>query len=40
MQLRSDGKMSEMTTEDMNKLAHNPIVQPDENANSGSEDEA
>uniref|UniRef100_A0A3Q4BU26 Synembryn n=1 Tax=Mola mola TaxID=94237 RepID=A0A3Q4BU26_MOLML len=40
MQLRMDGKMSEMTAEDLNKLAHNPLVQPDENANSGSEDEA
>lgn len=39
MQLGMDGKMTEMTQEDLHKLAHNPLLQPDEVANSGSEDE-
>lgn len=40
MQLGMDGKMTEMTQEDLHKLAHNPLLQPDEVTNSGSEDEA
>lgn len=39
MQLSMDGKMTEMTQEDLHKLAHNPLLQPDEFPNSGSEDE-
>ncbi|XP_070763210.1 chaperone Ric-8A [Enoplosus armatus] len=41
MQLGMDGKMREMTPEDLHKLAHNPLFQPEEPpANSDSEDEA
>uniref|UniRef100_A0A8D2ZRX0 Synembryn n=1 Tax=Scophthalmus maximus TaxID=52904 RepID=A0A8D2ZRX0_SCOMX len=40
MQLRMDGTMREMTSDDLQKLTHNPAVQPDEPTNSGSEDEA
>ncbi|XP_072242641.1 chaperone Ric-8A [Leuresthes tenuis] len=40
MQLGMDGKMREMTPEDLHKLAHNPLLQSEEPANSGSEDEA
>ncbi|KAM4573563.1 chaperone Ric-8A isoform 2-T2 [Odontesthes bonariensis] len=40
MQLGMDGKMREMTPEDIHKLAHNPLLQSEEPAHSGSEDEA
>lgn len=40
MQLGMDGKMKEMTPEDMSKLAHNPVLQPEEPVNSDSEGEA
>ncbi|KAI3371789.1 hypothetical protein L3Q82_024344 [Scortum barcoo] len=40
MQLSMDGKIREMTPQDMRKLAHNPLLQPEEPANSDSEDEA
>ncbi|XP_071344839.1 chaperone Ric-8A isoform X2 [Trachinotus anak] len=40
MQLGMDGKMREMTAEDMHKLTHNPLFQPQEPANSDSENEA
>lgn len=40
MQLGMDGKMKEITSEDMRKLTHNPLFQPEEPANSDSEDEA
>ncbi|XP_044049134.1 synembryn-A isoform X2 [Siniperca chuatsi] len=40
MQLGMDGKMREMTPEDLHKLDHNPLFQPEEPANSDSEDEA
>nr|XP_046250742.1 synembryn-A isoform X2 [Scatophagus argus] len=40
MQLGMDGKMREMTREDLHKLTHNPLLQPAETANSDSEDEA
>lgn len=40
MQLGMDGKMREITPEDMRKLTNNPLLQPDEPTNSGSEDEA
>ncbi|KAM9351589.1 chaperone Ric-8A [Symphorus nematophorus] len=39
MQLGMDGKMREMTPEDMCNLAHNPLLQPQEPANSDSENE-
>ncbi|XP_016521209.1 chaperone Ric-8A isoform X1 [Poecilia formosa] len=39
MQLNSDGKMREMTTEDLNKLATNPLFQSQEPADPDSEDE-
>uniref|UniRef100_A0A8C2WY54 Synembryn n=1 Tax=Cyclopterus lumpus TaxID=8103 RepID=A0A8C2WY54_CYCLU len=40
MQLGMDGKMSEISPEDLHKLAHNPLFQPEEPANSDSEEEA
>lgn len=40
MQLSMDGKMREMTSEDLHKVAHNPLFQPEEPANPDSEDEA
>ncbi|XP_040894360.1 synembryn-A [Toxotes jaculatrix] len=40
MQLGMDGKMREMTPDDLLKLTHNPLFQPGEPANSDSEDEA
>ncbi|XP_051239177.1 synembryn-A [Dicentrarchus labrax] len=40
MQLGMDGKMREMTPKDLHKLAHNPLFQPEEPANSDSENEA
>lgn len=40
MQLGMDGKMREMTPEDLCKLTHNPLLQPDDPTNSGSKDEA
>lgn len=40
MQLSMDGKMREMTPEDLRKLAHNPLFRSEEPANSDSEDEA
>ncbi|XP_038563030.1 synembryn-A isoform X1 [Micropterus salmoides] len=40
MQLGMDGKMREMTPEDLHKLTHNPLFQPEEPINSDSEDEA
>uniref|UniRef100_A0A3P9NKY6 Synembryn n=1 Tax=Poecilia reticulata TaxID=8081 RepID=A0A3P9NKY6_POERE len=39
MQLNSDGKMREMTAEDLNKLATNPLFQSQEPADPDSEDE-
>ncbi|KAM9854183.1 chaperone Ric-8A [Aulostomus maculatus] len=39
MQLGMDGKMREMTPEDLHRLAHNPLFQPEHSANSDSEDE-
>ncbi|PWA19923.1 synembryn-A [Gambusia affinis] len=39
MQLNSDGKMREMTTEDLNKLATNSLFQSQEPADPDSEDE-
>ncbi|XP_026222459.1 synembryn-A [Anabas testudineus] len=39
MQLGMDGKMREMTLEDLQKQTHNPVFQPEETANSSSEDE-
>ncbi|XP_041852316.1 synembryn-A isoform X2 [Melanotaenia boesemani] len=39
MQLSLDGRMREMTPEDLHKLSHNPLSQSDEPANSGDEDE-
>ncbi|XP_027889794.1 chaperone Ric-8A isoform X2 [Xiphophorus couchianus] len=39
MQLNSDGKMTEMTTEDLNKLATNPLLQSQEPSDPDSEDE-
>ncbi|XP_068169811.1 synembryn-A [Antennarius striatus] len=40
MQLGMDGKMREMTSKDLQKVAHNPLLPPDDDADSGSEDEA
>ncbi|XP_068579934.1 synembryn-A [Cebidichthys violaceus] len=40
MQLGMDGKMREISPEDMHKLAHNPLFQPEEPVNSDSEEEA
>ena len=40
MQLGMDGKMREIPPEDLQKLAHNPLFQPEEPARSDSEDEA
>ncbi|KAM8890902.1 chaperone Ric-8A [Spinachia spinachia] len=40
MQLGMDGKMSEISPGDLHKLAHNPLFQPEEPANSDSEEEA
>ncbi|GAA6221212.1 synembryn-A isoform X2 [Lates japonicus] len=40
MQLGMDGKMREMTPEDLHKLTHNPLFQPEEPADSDNEDEA
>ncbi|XP_042352490.1 synembryn-A [Plectropomus leopardus] len=40
MQLGMDGKMREIAPEDLHKLAHNPLFQPEEPAHSESEDEA
>uniref|UniRef100_UPI0037E70629 synembryn-A n=1 Tax=Semicossyphus pulcher TaxID=241346 RepID=UPI0037E70629 len=40
MQLGMDGKMREVTPDDLNKLVHNPLFQPEEPTNSGSEDDA
>ncbi|XP_037306537.1 synembryn-A [Pungitius pungitius] len=40
MQLGMDGKMSEISPGDLHKLAHNPLFQPEEQANSDSEEEA
>ncbi|XP_029992083.1 chaperone Ric-8A isoform X2 [Sphaeramia orbicularis] len=40
MQLGLDGKMREVTPEDLHKLTHNPLLQPQEPQNSDSEDEA
>ncbi|XP_059192068.1 synembryn-A [Centropristis striata] len=40
MQLGMDGKMREIAPEDMHKLAHNPLFQPEERPHSDSEDEA
>ncbi|XP_033491111.1 chaperone Ric-8A isoform X1 [Epinephelus lanceolatus] len=40
MQLGMDGKMREIAPEDLHKLAHNPLFQPEEPAHSDSEDEA
>ncbi|MEQ2192710.1 Synembryn-A [Xenoophorus captivus] len=39
MQLDSDGKMREMTTEDLNKMVTNPLFQSEEPADPNSEDE-
>ncbi|XP_028287967.1 chaperone Ric-8A [Parambassis ranga] len=39
MQLGMDGKMTEMTTEDMQKLSHNPLFPSQEPVNSDSEGE-
>ncbi|XP_029290566.1 chaperone Ric-8A [Cottoperca gobio] len=40
MQLGMDGTMREIPPEDLHKLAHNPLFQPEEPANSDSEAEA
>lgn len=40
MQLDMDGNMKQMTEEDLQKLATNPVLQPREPEHSGSEDEA
>uniref|UniRef100_A0A672FI23 Synembryn n=1 Tax=Salarias fasciatus TaxID=181472 RepID=A0A672FI23_SALFA len=40
MQLGMDGKMREMTPEDLHKLTHNPLFQSEEPARSDSEEEA
>ncbi|XP_073328501.1 chaperone Ric-8A [Pagrus major] len=40
MQLGMDGKMREMTPEDLRKLTHNPLFPPGEPPRSDSEDEA
>ncbi|XP_017289395.1 synembryn-A isoform X2 [Kryptolebias marmoratus] len=40
MQLDMDGNMREMTTKDLHKLTHNPVFQPEEPADSDTEDEA
>ncbi|XP_013865735.1 chaperone Ric-8A isoform X2 [Austrofundulus limnaeus] len=40
MQLDMDGNMREMTTKDLHKLTHNPVIQPEDPAHSDSEDEA
>ncbi|KAE8296848.1 Synembryn-A Protein Ric-8A [Larimichthys crocea] len=40
MQLSMDGRMKEMTPEDLNKPSHNPVRRSEEPDNSGSEDEA
>lgn len=40
MQLGSDGKMRAMTTEDLNQLTTNPLLQAEEPADPDSEDEA
>lgn len=40
MQLGMDGKMREMTLEDLHRQTQNPVFQPEEPANSDSEDEA
>uniref|UniRef100_A0A3B4ZBU9 Synembryn n=1 Tax=Stegastes partitus TaxID=144197 RepID=A0A3B4ZBU9_9TELE len=40
MQLSMDGKMREMTQEDMKKVTHNPLFPSQEPANSDSEEEA
>ena len=39
MQLAMDGTMREMTAEDMDKVTHNPLQQPEEAAGSGDEDQ-
>ncbi|XP_047246764.1 synembryn-A isoform X2 [Girardinichthys multiradiatus] len=39
MQLDSDGKMREMTTDDLNKMVTNPLFQSEEPADPNSEDE-
>uniref|UniRef100_A0A665WCQ4 Synembryn n=1 Tax=Echeneis naucrates TaxID=173247 RepID=A0A665WCQ4_ECHNA len=39
MQLCMDGKMREMTAEDMHRVVHNPFLKPEEPANSDSENE-
>lgn len=40
MQLGADGTMREIAPEDLCKLGHNPLINADEPANSGSDDEA
>ncbi|XP_069575713.1 synembryn-A [Brachyistius frenatus] len=40
MQLGMDGKMREMTPDDLHKLTHNPLFQSEEAADPDSEDEA
>ncbi|TKS74030.1 Synembryn-A Protein [Collichthys lucidus] len=40
MQLSMDGRMEQMTPENLNKPSHNPVRRSEEPANSGSEDEA
>ncbi|KAF7643676.1 hypothetical protein LDENG_00235420, partial [Lucifuga dentata] len=40
MQLGMDGKMREMNPEDLHKVAHNSLHQPEDPTNSDSEDEA
>lgn len=40
MQLGMDGKMREMTPDDLHKLTHNPLFQSEEPAHSDSEEEA
>ncbi|XP_070687499.1 chaperone Ric-8A [Pempheris klunzingeri] len=39
MQLSMDGKMREITPDDLHKLVHNPLLQPDETADSDSENQ-
>lgn len=40
MQLGMDGKMREISPEDLRKLTHNSLFQSEEPTNSDSEDEA
>lgn len=39
MQLDMDGNMREMTTKDLHRLTHNPVIQPEGPAASDSDDE-